>query len=117
MSPALRKMRLQHRMRLGNPREWLVFTNSDGGPTDPRNFARRQFKLAVRMAGIGKDRFLDLRHSFGSLKIEQGENIKYVQVQIGHSDIQGTLNVYAHLLKETNSEAAAKPDLLIFGTA
>ena len=44
--------------------------------------------------------------TFGSLKIEQGENIKYVQVQMGHSDIEVTLDVDGHLLKKSNPEAA-----------
>jgi integrase len=38
-----------------------------------------------------------------------------VQVQMGHSDIRVTLNTYAHLFKETNPEAAAKTDELVFG--
>ena len=58
-----------------------------------------------------------MRHTFGSLKIAQGENIKYVQVQMGHSDIQVTLNIYSHLLKDSNPEAAARTDELIFGNA
>ncbi len=51
------------------------------------------------------------------MKIEQGENIKYVQVQMGHSDIKITLDVYGHLLKDTNPAAAARTDRLIFGDA
>jgi len=59
-------------------------------------------------------RFHDLRHTFGSLKIEQGENIYYVQRQMGHSSIQVTIDIYGHLLKNRKPEAAAKTDALIF---
>jgi len=38
--------------------------------------------------------------------IEQGENIKYIQIQLGHSTPMVTLNVYAHLMKSTNQKAA-----------
>jgi len=36
----------------------------------------------------------DLRHTYASLLIEQGENIKYIQVQLGHSSPTVTLDVY-----------------------
>ena len=48
------------------------------------------------------------------MKIEQGENLKYIQLQMGHSDIKVTLDVYGHLLKDANPEAAARTDALIF---
>jgi integrase len=114
MSPQLRRILLEHRMRHGNQQSGLVFVNREGGPMDPRNFAKRQFQVAVKAAGLGKLRFHDLRHTFGSLKIQQGENIKYVQVQMGHSSIRVTLDIYGHLLKDANPEAAAKTDALIF---
>jgi hypothetical protein len=47
--------------------------------------------------------------------IEQGENIKYVQSQLGHSSPTVTLNVYAHLMKPTNQEAACRLEDTIFG--
>ncbi|MFH0787717.1 MAG: tyrosine-type recombinase/integrase [Pseudomonadota bacterium] len=58
---------------------------------------------------IGRNvRFHDLRHTYASLMIEQGENIKYIQDQLGHSSPTVTLNVYAHLMKETNQEAVMR---------
>ena len=45
--------------------------------------------------------------------IEQGENIYYVQRQMGHSSIQVTVDIYGHLLKTHNPDAAAKTDHLI----
>ena len=46
--------------------------------------------------------------------IEQGENIKYIQTQLGHSNPTVTLNVYAHLLKPTNQEAVLRLENTIF---
>jgi integrase len=46
--------------------------------------------------------------------IEQGENIKYIQTQLGHSSPSVTLDVYAHLMKPTNQEAAERFENLIF---
>ncbi len=48
--------------------------------------------------------------------IEQGENIKYIQSQLGHSSPTVTLNVYAHLMKPVNQKAALKLESSIFGT-
>ena len=64
-------------------------------------------------AEIGPLRFHDLRHSFGSLLIELGENIKYVQMKMGHSSIKVTMDIYGHLLRDANPKAAARLEDLI----
>jgi len=46
--------------------------------------------------------------------IEQGENIKYIQSQLGHSSPTVTLNVYAHLMKSVNQEAACRYEDMVF---
>jgi integrase len=61
-----------------------------------------------------KVRFHDLRHTYASLMIEQGENIKYIQTQLGHSSPIVTLNVYAHLMKPTNQDAVRRLENAIF---
>ena len=42
------------------------------------------------------------------LLIAQGENIKYIQNQLGHASPTITLNVYAHLMKPTESGGGLK---------
>ena len=71
----------------------------------------------MQKAGLDKMRFHDLRHTTASLMIEQGENIKYIQSQLGHSSPTVTLNVYAHLMKPTNQEAACRLEIAIFETS
>jgi integrase len=46
--------------------------------------------------------------------INQEENIKYIQSQIGHSSPTVTLNFYAHLIKPANQEAACRLENAIF---
>lgn len=41
-----------------------------------------------------------LRHYFASKLIERGKDLKFIQEAMGHSKIEITLNVYAHLLKD-----------------
>lgn len=59
-------------------------------------------------------RFHDLRHTYASLLIEQGENIKYIQAQLGHSSPTVTLDVYAHLMASVNHASAIRLEKGIF---
>jgi len=45
---------------------------------------RRYYHPALEAAGLPRIRFHDLRHTYASLMINQGENIKYIQTQLGH---------------------------------
>ena len=74
----------------------------------------RHFNPALKDAKIPRIRFHDLRHTYVSLLIEQGENIKYIQSQLGHSSPTVTLNVYAHLMKPVNQEAACRLERAVF---
>jgi len=46
--------------------------------------------------------------------LAQGENIKYIQSQLGHSSPTVTLNVYAHLINPVNFEAACRLENTVF---
>jgi integrase len=93
----------------------LVFPNQAGGPINYSNMVQRHFLPALKAADLPKIRFHDLRHTYASLMISQGENIKYIQNQLGHSSPTVTLNVYAHLMKPTNQEAACRLENSVFG--
>jgi integrase len=49
-------------------------------------------------AGLRRFRFHDLRHTFGSLLIQDGASLAYVKDQMGHSSIQVTVDTYGHLI-------------------
>jgi integrase len=69
----------------------------------------------LKAAKLPMIRFHDLRHTYASLLIEQGENIKYIQNQLGHSSPMVTLNVYTHLMKDSNQEAVCRLENTVFG--
>jgi len=94
----------------------LVFPNQSGNPLDHGYMLRHYFWPALKAAKLPKIRFHDLRHTYASLLIEQGENIKYIQNQLGHSSPMLTLTVYAHLMKPANQEAACRLEKVIFET-
>nr|WP_102694463.1 tyrosine-type recombinase/integrase [Rummeliibacillus pycnus] len=49
-----------------------------------------------------------LRHTHCSLLFESGAKIKEVQVRLGHTDIQTTMNIYAHVTAKAKESAIQK---------
>lgn len=93
----------------------LVFPNGSGGPINYSNMVGRHFLPPLEGAGLPRIRFHDLRHTYASLLIDQGENLKYIQTQLGHSSPTVTLNVYAHLMKPTNQKAVCRLGNTVLG--
>jgi len=92
----------------------LVFPNSNGKPMDATNMLKRTWYPTLRRAGLPIYRFHLLRHTNASLRIEAEQNIKYLSVQLGHSSIQITLDIYGHLMKPVNNEEAIKLRATLF---
>jgi integrase len=76
----------------------LVFQSGAETIVDPDNLVSRCFLPALEKAGLRKIRFHDLRHTFGSLLIQDGASLTYVKEQMGHSSIQITVDTYGHLI-------------------
>ncbi|MBW1774482.1 MAG: site-specific integrase, partial [Deltaproteobacteria bacterium] len=93
----------------------LVFPNEAGNPIDANNLVKRDFEPTLRRAGVKGIRFHDLRHTYASLLIDRGEHPKYIQVQMGHSSINVTMDTYGHLMKAVNQDAAKGLDEAVFG--
>jgi hypothetical protein len=93
----------------------LVFSTEKGTPLDGHNFVRRVFDPALRRAGLPRIRFHDLRHSFASLLIAQGEHPKLISEQLGHASVQITLDRYGHLLPASYDSAGERLDAALFG--
>jgi integrase len=89
--------------------EW-VFCNDAGGPYDGDNLRHRVFYRALAKAGLRRVRFHDLRHTFASLLIAQGESLAYVRDQLGHASIQLTVDTYGHLIPGANRQAVDRLD-------
>ena len=47
----------------------------------------------------------DLRHTYASLILEQGQPLIYIQRQLGHHSIQITADIYSHLIPTTDRKA------------
>jgi integrase len=81
----------------------LVFRSPNGSILDPDNLYHRYFRPVMTKAEIRKIRLHDLRHTFGSLLIQNGASIVYVKEQMGHSTIQVTVDTYGHLIPGANA--------------
>ncbi|MBC2710064.1 MAG: site-specific integrase [Desulfosarcina sp.] len=86
----------------------LMFPNEEGQPMNYSNMVQRYYMPALKKAKIKRIKFHCLRHTFASLLIHQGENIKYIQSQLGHSSPTVTLNIYSHLMNAVNQESACR---------
>jgi len=76
----------------------LIFPNLEGLPMSYSNLITRGFHPARKRAGIRRIRFHDLRHTFASLMISNGEDIVRVSRLMGHATASFTLNVYSHMI-------------------
>jgi len=94
----------------------LIFPNGAGRPLNHNNVVNRYFIPALEKAEIERIRFHNLRHTYASLLIEQGENPKYIQKQLGHSKVSTTLDIYAHLFSKVNQEAACRLEKTVFNS-
>ena len=79
-----------------------VFTNDAGKPTDPDNFRKRVWPKILRKAELRTIRIHDVRHTYASLLIGQGESLAYVKEQMGHHSIRVTVDTYGHLVPGGN---------------
>jgi hypothetical protein len=98
-------------MRLPDPavpiRGW-VFPNRQGKPPDANNFNHRLWRPLLEKAELRRIRFHDLRHTYASLLIAQGESLAYVKDQLGQSSIKITVDLYGHLVPGANRGAVER---------
>ena len=70
-----------------------------GGPAEPKTM-QKTFKRILKAAGVADANFHSLRHTFATRAIEKGADVKTLSILLGHSDVNITLNRYAHVLDE-----------------
>jgi integrase len=84
--------------------EW-VFCNFEGKLLDTNNLRNRALHKCLEAAELRTIRLHDLRHTFASLLIQNGESLAYVKDQMGHSSIKVTVDIYGHLVPGANRQA------------
>lgn len=113
VGPELLKTLRAHKLRTGT-RSAFIFTTKGGTLLDPDNLVKRVFEPTLLAAGIERHiRFHDLRHTFASILINEGANLKFVSEQLGHASIMITLDRYSHLIAERHDDTVSKFEKLL----
>jgi integrase len=87
-----------------------VFVSGVGTPLDRGNFHRWVWRKLLAKAGLRHIRAHDLRHTFASLLLQNGESLVYVKDQLGHHSIKITVDIYGHLVPGGNRQAVDRLD-------
>ena len=98
---AIEVLKIQKR----NTNDEYVFPSPNGGPISPDS-VNNMLKRVLARAGIPKVRFHDLRHTFATIALQSGVDIKTVSSMLGHFSAGFTLDTYAHVTTSAQKEAA-----------
>ena len=75
----------------------LVVANTNSESNITRTVKRMLFRAGCETESCGLHA---LRHTFGSLLLEKGVDLKTISYLLGHSDITVTANIYVHVSRE-----------------
>lgn len=81
----------------------------EDSPLDPA-YIRTRLHLILEHAQCKQIRFHDLRHTFATMALGSGMDIKTLSAMLGHVSAATTLDIYTHITNPMRSEAAAKID-------
>ena len=92
-----------------------VFPSLNGGPISPDSVLHMLHRVLKR-AGLPKVRFHDLRHTFATLALQNGVDVKTVSGMLGHFSAGFTLDTYAHITTAAQRQAAQTMGSVLAGT-
>lgn len=82
-----------------------VFPSPTGDPISPDSVLHMLHRVLKR-AGLPKIRFYDMRHTFATVALQNGVDIKTVSRMLGHYSAGFTLDTYAHVTTQAQRQAA-----------
>lgn len=93
----------------------LIFTAEDGGPLS-QQMAELNFSDVRATVGLEGTRFHDLRHTYAVNSIRAGDDIKTIQINLGHTSAAFTLDIYGHVTEAMKQDSATRMEALIKST-
>ena len=91
----------------------LLFFDKKENPI-AQDVLSKKFSRFLVEHNLNHIRFHDLRHSHVTLLINSKIPIRVISERVGHSNINTTLNIYSHVLKEMDKEASDKISEILF---
>ena len=96
--------------RKRNVSRWLFPSpKKEDSPLLPSVVRQRLHRL-LDHAGCERMRFHDLRHTFATLALESGKDVKTLSAMLGHVSAATTLDIYTHITDDMRLTAAANID-------
>ncbi len=92
----------------------LVFCWEDGTPIHPHN-PTRWFREFTEELGLPHIRLHGLRHTYATVALKAGVDIKVLSVRLGHASSTITRELYQHVTPEMDEDAATAIAAAIFG--
>lgn len=84
-----------------------VFSSPTGAPISPDSVLKMLHRVLKR-AGLEKVRFHALRHTFATLALQNGVDVKTLSGLLGHYSAGFTLDTYGHITPAMKQDAAEK---------
>ena len=85
-----------------------IFPSPETGDIRDTSAVTRKLHRIQDRAGLPRIRFHDLRHTFATLTLEAGVDVKTVSHMLGHTDAGFTMNTYMHVTDDMQKNAAEK---------
>ncbi|MDU6202201.1 MAG: site-specific integrase [Flavonifractor plautii] len=95
----------EHKKHPDNP--YMFPSPKTGGMYYPDSVVNLHKKL-LQDAGLEHIRFHDLRHTFATMALQNGVDVKTVSSMLGHYDAGFTLRTYTHATRQMQEQAAEK---------
>lgn len=95
----------EHKKHPDNP--YMFPSPKTGGMYYPDSVVNLHKKL-LQDAGLEHIRFHDLRHTFATMALQNGVDVKTVSSMLGHYDAGFTLRTYTHVTRQMQEQAAEK---------
>ncbi|MDT5061464.1 MAG: integrase [Acidobacteriota bacterium] len=91
----------------------LVFADRLGLPLRYEHINEDHINPICALAELGHASLYTFRHTFASLLLEAGENVKVVSEMLGHASVVITMDVYQHVLPSISEGASRKLEKLL----
>ena len=105
-------IKLRRNQKQANPKNLIFPSPITFKEKDPCSVTRMLHRIQ-RRAGLPKISFHDLRHSFATLALEKGQDIKTISYMLGHTDAGFTMNTYMHVTDVMQEKVAMALENLI----